>query len=62
MKQKCQYCEEYKSVQDIENKLNVMFFTDSFQSRYIMCDDCLKELKKNGNLTSKDGKCTIQLV
>ena len=57
---KCQYCEENKSVRNIEGELNVIFFEKNFQSRYIICDMCLKKLKENGSLTSKDGKCTIQ--
>ncbi len=59
---KCEYCEENKKVQNIEGKLNVLFFEPNFQSRYIMCDMCLKQLIKNGSLTSKDGKCTIRLA
>jgi len=58
---KCSYCEEEKIIKNLEGLLSVTFFTYSFQSRYIIYNDCLDELKKNKSLTSKDGKCTVVL-
>ncbi|HEC38486.1 hypothetical protein LCGC14_1535730 [marine sediment metagenome] len=56
---KCQYCEEIKTVENIESNFPVLFLKLLIQSRYIMCNMCLNKFKKNGSLTSKDGKCTI---
>ncbi len=55
---RCQYCEEFKPTTNIQNKIPLLFFNDDFHSRYIICDDCKKELLANRSLTSKDGKCT----